>query len=461
MSRKMAGAVLGVLAFIAVLVWPRPEMLAPAGQRALAVIALGVVFWATEVMTAGITAVLVLGLMMVLGVPSAAALSGFAHSAFWILVSVLFFGHAMDKTGLAKRISYRILLLFSPTYAGIMVAFMVIGFVLTLGVPSMTVRTAILMPIAWALVQTLKLEQPGPGAALLILTTFEMAVLPGCALLTGSLWGPFVLGLFRDAGIELTWLEFAWVMAPPTLAWCCLVLLANWLALRPTASPSMTQESVRAEMARLGPVSRQELLTGAIVLVSIAVWALQQWHGFPSHAVGMLALAALFASGVLVPSELGTGISWGLALFIGGMLSVTKVISEYDINDWAGSLLVPLIEPFVGQPWLFVTVVALGVIAMRFVDPVGFITIAAFFLALVGFVQPHGIAPLALAGAILLPLHIFWFSYQNIWLAMTDGITKGMAYTSGQRLRVATAFAVATVLALWLAVGYWMLIGKV
>ena len=250
MSRKKVGSVLGVVVLLAVLLAPRPEALTPVGHRALALIALGVVLWATEVMTAGITAVLVLGLMMVAGVPSAAALSGFAHSAFWILVSVLFFGHAMDKTGLARRISYRILLLFRPTYAGIMVAFMVIGFVLTLGVPSMTVRTAILMPIAWALVQTLKLEQPGPGAALIVLTTFEMAVLPGCALLTGSLWGPFVLGLFRDAGIELTWLEFAWVMAPPTVVWCCLVLLANWLALRPPASPSMTQQSVRGRGRR-------------------------------------------------------------------------------------------------------------------------------------------------------------------------------------------------------------------
>jgi len=460
MSRKRAGVVLGIAAFLAVLALPRPEALPPLGQRALAVIALGVVLWATEVMNAGIIAVLVLGLMMVLGVPSSVALSGFAHSAFWILVSVLFFGYAMDKTGLARRIAYRILLLFSPTYGGIMLALMAIGFVLTLGVPSMTVRTAILMPIAWALVQTLGLEHPGPGAALIILTTFEMAVLPGCALLTGSLWGPFTMGLFRDAGIELSWLEYAGVMAPPTLVWCCLVLAANWLALRPPPAATLTQEGIRAEMARLGPLSRAEKLAAAIVVVAIVTWALQQCHGWPAHAVGMLALAALFATGVLAPGELGTGISWGLALFIGGMLSVTKVIGEYAINQWAGSLLVPLVEPCVAHGWLFVTVVAVGVVLMRFVDPVGFITIAAFFLSLVGFAAPRGIAPLALAGAILLPLHVFWFSYQNIWLAMTDGITQGKAYTSGQRLRVATAFAAATLPALWLATGYWKLIGQ-
>ena len=85
----------------------------------------------------------------------------------------------MDKTGLARRIAYRILLVFPPTYAGILWRSCCIGFVLTLGIPSMTVRTAILMPIAWALVQALGLPLPGRGSALIILSTFEMAVLPG------------------------------------------------------------------------------------------------------------------------------------------------------------------------------------------------------------------------------------------------------------------------------------------
>src|SRR3972149_1504648 len=98
-----------------------PERL---GRRALAIIAGGVVFWATDVLNAGITALMVLGLMLAAGVPGAVALSGFASSAFWILVSVLFFGYAMDKTGLARRIAYRILLVFPPTYAGILFAFL-------------------------------------------------------------------------------------------------------------------------------------------------------------------------------------------------------------------------------------------------------------------------------------------------------------------------------------------------
>ena len=68
---------------------------------------------------------------------------------------------------------------------------------------------------------------------------------------------------------------------------------------------------------------------------------------------------------------------------------------------------------------------------------------------------------IVLAGIILLPLHVFWFNYQNIWLVMTEGISKKSAYTDAHRFRLATAFMVVTIVALWIAVGYWRVIGVI
>ena len=70
-----------------------------------------------------------------------------------------------------------------------------------------------------------------------------------------------------------------------------------------------------------------------------------------------------------------------------------------------------------------------------------------------------GLPPLVLSGIILLPLHVFWFSYQNIWIVITEGVTKRQAYTDGDRIRLATVFAGVTILALWVAVGYWKVMG--
>ena len=459
LTKRSVGAVVAVVVAAVIKFQPAIGGLDPTGQSALAIMALAVVLWITDAMPTGISAVLALGLLIIAGVPSNVALGGFATGAFWILVSVLFFGTAMDKTGLAKRISYRILLVFPPTYAGILAGFMLIGFVLALGIPSMTVRTAIMLPIAFALVQAVNLPLPGAGSALIIIGAFQMAVLPGCAVLTGGLWGPFIAGLFATQKLSLTWLDYAKVMAVPTLIWCVMVIAVDLLIMRPARTAGMSRDVVRTEMQRLGPMRQSELMTAIIITVAISAMATQPWHGVPPEAVGMVALAALFVTGVLVPAEIGTGIPWVLAIFVGGMLSLTTVISTYKINVWLGSYIVPAVQPFVEQPLMLVVVMCFAVAAMRFIDPVGFIAIAAFFLALSAFMIERGISPLILIAMIVPPIHVFWFNYQNIWMVMTEGITKKQAYTDADRYKLATAFFGVTIVAMWIGVGYWRLIG--
>lgn len=460
-SPRIAGLAGGLAAAGAIWALPGVAGISQQGQQALAILVLGVIFWAAEVLNSGVTALIVLALLLSVGVPANVALGGFSSSAWWILVSVLFIGTAMDRTGLARRAAYAILAVFRPTYGGILASFLVIGFVLMVGVPSMTVRTAIMVPIAWALVRALPLERPGRGAALITLTAFEMAVLPGVALLTGSLWGPFVAGLFASSGIELTWLGYARVMAVPTIAWSVLVVGANLLVLSPGRAELPHREILRAEMAKLGPMRRAEFITAAIVGLSILAWASQPWHLVPAEAIGMMALAALIVTRVLAPGDLGTGIPWPLLIFIGGILGATQTITAYEINDWFAAFIVPGLQPFMFHPLVFVLALGTVIAAVRIVEPSGFITIAAFFLALAGAATPLGASPLALAFAVLLPVHVFWFNHQNIWIVMTDGITGGEAYTPRDRFRFAALFFGATLAALALAVVYWRLLGVI
>ena len=459
MTRRIVGAVVGIVVALVILWVPGIENLDSMGQSIVAIIVMAVVFWATDVLNAGITAVLTLSLLLAIGVPPSIAVSGFSSSAFWIIVSVLFFGYAMDKTGLARRIAYRILSAFRPTYSGILWAFFAIGLVLALGIPSMTVRTAIMVPIAWALVRALGIPLPSRGSALIVLTTFEMAVLPGCALLTGSLWGPFISGLFASQNIPITWLGFAAVMAVPTLIWCILILVANRMILRPEEELTMGKEIIAGEIQKLGPMSRPELFTLIIVALSLAAWASQTWHGVPPEAVGMIALTALFATSVLETPDIAVGIPWHLALFIGGSLSLATVMTEYNVNFWLASHIVSALEPAAGMPITVILSIGIGVMMVRLIEPIGFITLAAFFLALSGVAPGWGVQPLVLVGAIMLPLHVFWFNYHNIWVAMTDGITKGGAYAHSDRMHLATVYAVVTVISLVIAVGYWYLTG--
>ena len=93
---------------------------------------------------------------------------------------------------------------------------------------------------------------------------------------------------------------------------------------------------------------------------------------------------------------------------------------------------------------------------MRFVDPIGFMTIAAFVLSLEAFVADGYSSPRADRHCPL-PVHVFWFNYQNIWLAMTDGITEKSGIPTPIESRWPRYSLPTTIVSLWLSVAYWSL----
>src|SRR5438128_2319913 len=84
----------------------------------LAILAFTVVLWATQTMNSGVASVLMMALMIAAGIRAPLVLSGFGSPPFWVLLTVLFYGYAMKKTGLAERVAYYILSMFPGTYAG-------------------------------------------------------------------------------------------------------------------------------------------------------------------------------------------------------------------------------------------------------------------------------------------------------------------------------------------------------
>src|SRR5580693_52497 len=228
---KWGWLALAVAVGLGVAFMPAQPGLDHVAQLVLAVIAGTVVLWAAEVMNNGVASLLMMGVLMVIGVapllvvpglspPISGALSGFADGAWWTLLVVVYYGFAMKKTGLAERIAYYILSLFPGTYSGVLSAFFLIGLILAYPIPSMTVRTAIMAPIAWSLVQTLGLAPRSRGTALIMVTVVEMAVVPGLAFELGSLNGPIVVRMFASKNIPLSQFGYIQVMTIPVLVMC-------------------------------------------------------------------------------------------------------------------------------------------------------------------------------------------------------------------------------------------------
>jgi anion transporter len=443
---------------------PQPPGLSHPAQLVLAILAFTVVIWAAEVMNNGVASVLMMALMLVAGVrPLGVAngtvtgvFSGYADPAFWILLTVLYYGFAMKRTGLAERISYYILSLFPGSYGGILSAFFVIGLVLAMGIPSMTVRTAIMAPIAWALVQSLGLPPRSRGTALIMITTVEMAVVPGLAFLLGSLNGPVVLKMFGAAHVPISQGSYAEVMTLPTLILCGMILVLNQVVLKPEEPLKASREFARTRLKALGPVQRPELITALVIGVSIVLWVATK---LPSFMVGMFGMTAFALAGILRDPDIAGGISWTLMLFLGGIFGLQNVIPEFKITDWMAGLMVPHVQTLVATPILLLIVISLVMLALRFLDPTAFIALPLVFLPLEGPLSKAGFPPLILTAPLLLCSAPFWLPYTNFWIAMTEGITEKQGFSRGELFRLATIYAFSAIVAAVVGYFYWRVIG--
>lgn len=466
---KWVWLAVAIVVGVIVAMLPIPQGLDRTGQLVLAIIAATVIIWATEVMNNGVASLLMMAALMTVGVRPmvvlpggtiSGALSGFSDGAWWTLLVVVYYGYIMKKTGLAERIAYYILSLFPGTYAGILSAFFLIGLLLAYPIPSMTVRTAIMAPIAWSLVQTLGLSPRSRGAALIMVTTVEMAVVPGLAFLLGSLNGPVVIKMFAAKAEPLSQVGYIEVLTVPTLIMCGLILLLNLTLFRPEAPVRASRDFALGKLRALGSFKRAEAITAIVVLASIAMWVTAgKLHTLPTFVVGMFGLAVLNLAGVFQDGDISTGISWTLMLFLGGIFSLTNIIPQYHITNWLAGIMLPHVQPLISSPVLFLVVIALIMLAMRFVDPTAFIAIPLIWTPLVDVVKAGGIPPLVLAAPILLMSAPFWLTYENFWMAMADGMTQKQAFSKGQLSYIATLYAVAAIVATVVGVFYWKMIG--
>jgi DASS family divalent anion:Na+ symporter len=366
----------------------------------------------------------------------------------------------MKKTGLAERIAYYILSLFPGTYGGILSAFFLIGLMLAYPIPSMTVRTAIMAPIAWSLVQTLGLAPRSRGAALIMISVVEMAVVPGLAFELGSLNGPVVVKMFAAKNIPLSQFGYIQVMAVPVLVMCGLILLMNQLLFKPEAPVRASREFALGKLRALGSFKRAEAITAIVVLASIFMWITAgKLHTLPTFVVGMFGLAILNLAGIFQDQDISTGISWTLMIFLGGIFSLTNIIPQYHITNWLAGIMVPRVQPLISSPILLLLVVGIMMLAMRFIDPTAFIAIPLLWTPLVDAVSAGGIPPLVLAAPILLMSAPFWLTYMNFWMAMADGMTQKQAFSKGQLTYIASLYAVAAIIATIVGVFYWKMIG--
>ncbi|TKB24402.1 SLC13/DASS family transporter [Desulfopila sp. IMCC35006] len=328
---------------------PWPDAIDPMGEHfvlsqqakgALAVFLLAATWWVFEVVPIGVTS-LTIGVLQALFMirdPKVAFKDFMDPSVLFIFGSIVI-GMVFTKTGLTRRIAYKMLSIVGEKTSMIMLGCFIMTAALT-HVMAHTAVAATMFPLLMA-IHALYSDEEKPskfGKGLFI----GMAYVAGAGsiiTLLGAARGAVALGFYKDiTNVDIGFFELTTYMFP--IGWLMTFLLWGFFML--VCKPERKvihglKERSRNMYAELGKWRRNEILTVVIVVATILIIALKNF--FPAfsglHKTGILLCStiAFFLFNILDVNDL-EDIPWNIILLFAGAMSIGFCLWETGAAKW-------------------------------------------------------------------------------------------------------------------------------
>lgn len=339
---------MGLFAFI---YWcpPWPDAVDPMGEHfalsheakgALAVFGLAAVWWVFEVVPIGVTSIAIgtLQALFLIRQPAVAFKDFMDPSVLFIFGSIVI-GMVFTKTGLTKRLAYKML-----SIVGEKTSMIYLGcFVLTAALTHVMAHTAVaatMFPLLMA-IHSLYAEEDTPtrfGKGLFI----GMAYVAGAGsiiTLLGAARGAVALGFYKDImNVDISFFNLTMYMFP--IGWLMVFLLWAFIMIfcRPEEKRiEGLKERSKSMYIELGAWSRREIGTVAIVLITILIIALKNFipalSDFNKTGIMLCSTIAFFVFNILDINDLEE-IPWNIILLFAGAMSIGFCLWETGAAKW-------------------------------------------------------------------------------------------------------------------------------
>ncbi|OGQ79109.1 MAG: transporter [Deltaproteobacteria bacterium RIFOXYA12_FULL_58_15] len=344
-------------------------VLTPEGKAALALFLLAGTWWVTEVVPIGITSI-VIGLTQALFLirPARVAFSDFMDPSVWFIFGSLSIGMVFTKTGLTRRLAYKMLELVGERTSMIYLGCFVMTSALTL-VMAHTAVAATVYPLFLA-IYGLYQEDGKPtkfGKGLFI----GMAFICGAGsivTLLGSARAAVALGFYNQiTGKTITFFELTYYMLPLGATLTFLLWAYFMLYYRPERKtiPGL-RDRARKLYASLGPINKNESLALTIVVGVICTLCARSLFpaelSFLDKTAVILVATVLFFVFKIVSLEDLEGTPWNIILLFGGAMSIGFCLWETGAAQWIAVLWLAMFQG--AAPMVFILGVAFFVLMM-------------------------------------------------------------------------------------------------
>ncbi|SPE25852.1 divalent anion:Na+ symporter, DASS-family transporter (putative sodium:sulfate symporter) [Candidatus Sulfopaludibacter sp. SbA3] len=437
---------------------PIPEFTGPQ-RHLLAVFVATIIALVAQPVRMGVTVVVAMTLLALTGtLPPAKVLSGFSNVTVWLVFTAFLFARAVTQTGFGTRVGYLFIRRFahSPLSLGYSIAAADLS--LAPFIPSDTARGGgMVFPIARS-VATAFGSEPGPTSgrmgAYLMLVAFHATYTGSAMFLTGMAANPLIAEFAQKiAHVELTWgTWFTGAIVPGMISMLVVPWLISRLARPEIRDTEPARAHARQELARMGPLQRNEKWLMAIMGCVMAGWVTFPWHGVYNTFVALAGLSAILLSRVLTWEDLlAEQKAWDALIWFAVLVMMADQLNEIGVIRILSVKLFGLMGRMPWQLLLFVLVASYCYIHYAFAGMTAHVT--ALYPGFLGAALAGGVPPMVAA----LPLAYF----SNLNAAMTHYGTGsapvyfGAGYVrQGDWWRIGFLISVVN-LAIWMGIGMW------
>ena len=414
-----------------------------------------IVLWTAELLHAGATAFLCVGLLVLTRAAPGLreALYGFASPVPYFLVGVLTMGAAVVKSGLAERLA-RAILLRARGRGVVMFRQMLLAFpVLTFVLPSATTRSGILVHVYDEVLALGRISRGAEIAKAIMLALGSINRLASTALLTGGITPVMSAAIIGG----MSWTRWFSLMAVPYYVILCLGGVLIYALHR----KGLDRDLPAPRETRPRPLGPSEWRTAGIILGASVLWLTEGLHGLDPALPALLAFVALLTPrlGPLVWEDLERGVGWANLFVIAASISLAHTLGESGAALWLGRGLVGSLPAFGNHPVGSVMLFMLGATILRALIPniTGFLALALPIT--MSAAREAGLNPVACALVVMITGDaVLYYPAQS---ASALVIYERGHLSAGEILRFGLWMTlVAYVAILFVAMPYWALVGE-
>ncbi len=361
--KRLFFTVLGISLFFAVYLSPPwPAAIDPMGEAfelshqgkaALGLFLLAAVWWVFEVIPIGVTSITIAVVQVLFLIRPDIMLVGghapvggaelafkeFMHPSVWFIFGSIVIGMVFTKTGLTKRLAYKMLVLVGEKTSRIYLG----CFIMTAALTLVMAHTAVAATIFPLLVAIYRLYDEGDEP-----TNFGKGLFMGMAYvagagsiitLLGAARGAVALGFYKEiTGQDITFFGLTWYMFP--VGWVMVFVLWAFFMVyyKPEhASIPGLRERARDLYKRLGPITAKEYQAAVIVVGAVSIMSLRSFipalKNLDKSGVILTATVLFFVLKILDIGDL-ENVPWNIILLFGGAMSLGYCLVLTGAADW-------------------------------------------------------------------------------------------------------------------------------